>query len=120
MNGKKYDYFAKSDHNHDSSYIKQSDFSLNNGTDGYYKMPNGMIMQWGSVSNVANGSSKKVTFPKVFINTCFNVQLTGNYSGSQGYALNITALSKEGFTVHKWHVNGGSATDTIYYFAIGI
>ena len=41
------------------------------GTDGYVKLPGGVILQWGLASAVASTTS--VTFPIEFTNACLNV-----------------------------------------------
>jgi len=49
---------------------------------GYTRLPNGLIMQWGITSVIAGGAliQETVTFPITFPNACFNVTstLSGN------------------------------------------
>jgi hypothetical protein len=45
-------------------------------TDGYQKLPGGLIMQWGSVSITAGNVVTSVTFPIAFPNAALNAQIT--------------------------------------------
>ena len=52
-------------------------------TNGYTKMPNGLIIQWGTVTgSSAGGSNQTITFPIAFPNACLNVQLLLQYATS--------------------------------------
>lgn len=55
------------------SFLGQNSLSGN----GYQKMPNGIIIQWGITGSVATGGSTTVTFPIAFPTSCLNVQVTG-------------------------------------------
>lgn len=47
------------------------------GVNGYQKLPSGLIMQWGVLTNVSlNQTFHPVTFPIAFPNAVFNVQAT--------------------------------------------
>jgi len=43
------------------------------GTDGYVKLPGGVILQWGKSNTSASGGVTSVTFPIAFPNACLNV-----------------------------------------------
>jgi hypothetical protein len=85
-------------------------------SNGYYKLPGGLIIQWGNTGAVGGSAGAGVTFPVAFTNV-LNVQATK--AESAGYvndAVNVANVSTTGFTV----ANGGTAATTIYWFALGI
>lgn len=43
------------------------------GTDGYVKLPGGVILQWGKANTASSGGITSVTFPIAFPNACLNV-----------------------------------------------
>lgn len=55
-------------------------------TNGYTKLPNDLIDQWGEVLMSWQGEGPvKVTFPIAFPNACYNVQITAKSSGRSGF-----------------------------------
>jgi hypothetical protein len=89
-------------------------------TNGYQKMPNGIIFQWGiAPDNVTN-----IYFPIAFLTGCASVQITrgggiiANSTGSSGVgAPVVVALSNIGFTVDS--VVQSTDKSLVYWFAIG-
>lgn len=81
------------------------------GTDGYFKLGNGLIVQWGTASGTP-GNSKTINMPTAFNSaTAYNV-VTTNLSAGTGSQSNI---------VEKW---SGSfkmifANSNVYWIAIG-
>ena len=54
-------------------------------TNGYTKLPNGLIDQWGEVLMGWRGEGPvKVVFPIAFTSECYNVQITAKSSGRSG------------------------------------
>lgn len=54
---------------------------------GYYKLPGGLIIQWGSVVTTAANTGVTWTFPTAFPNACILVlAMTRNSSGSSFYS----------------------------------
>jgi hypothetical protein len=51
-------------------FRKISPVSERTDTGGYVKLPGGMIVQWGFVSSINNGTSGTVTFPTAFPTAC--------------------------------------------------
>ncbi|OAM38300.1 phage tail protein [Eikenella sp. NML120348] len=88
------------------------------GANGYTKLPNGLIDQWGFVPMGWQGEGPvKVTFPIAFPNECYNVQITvksGGRSGSVGTDLTIGAgeITSTGFSamLNTW-AQGAAAND---------
>lgn len=52
-------------------HLGQSDaWENSDGTGGYYKLPNGIIEQWGTTASLASGSTTAITFPTPFLTAC--------------------------------------------------
>lgn len=82
---------------------------------GYYKLPSGLIIQWGYISTTLALVAQIINFPITFPNSCLNIITqcqfnTGNDSFSSGYN-NISAITNSSFTVDY--------RASRYWFAIG-
>jgi hypothetical protein len=73
-----------------------SDFISSMNSNGYQKLPNGLIIQWGTASESAL-AYKWVSFPVTFPNSCVNVQLTQFKLNSTYINLQIAELTKDHF-----------------------
>lgn len=107
--------------------VALSDFTGGNasfGGNGYQKLPNGLIIQWGTYSGVLGHSiSYTATLPLAFPNYCIKVLTQyGNTPVSTlsgvGYA-KIEARSNSSFTFQWGWYSGGSAQVSVDYIAIG-
>lgn len=87
--------------------------SLNAAANGFQKLPTGLIIQWGSLSQTAQSTS--FNFPIAFPNQCFVVTTTvqGNASPSESGVTNITLSGAASFR--------DSSVDNLWvsYIAIG-
>lgn len=81
-------------------------------TTGHSKLPNGLLMQWGTVN--ANTSSGTITFNTSFAAAPFSVQLTSQSNVSAGEAVVSTTAS--GATIRTT----SATTYTFYYLALGV
>lgn len=92
------------------------DFSQLFAGSGWARLPNGLIIQWGLVSNVPSPyGTKAVTFPVAFPAACYTVQLTSHVRGQQGSGLNAPP-TQTGFTI----VSGSDSTIlNFYWLALG-
>ena len=91
-----------------------------NKASGFVKLNNGVILQWGTVANVANGTSTWVNFPLTFPNSVGGTaMLTGNYGNSFGYELHANDISASGFTIVKKGGSSTSGTDTVSWLVVG-
>lgn len=81
------------------------------GANGYQKLPNGLIIQWGSAS--ANTTGVGVTFPIAFTTACYCVQ-ANNTNQTNPPAPSCSSISTTGFTAT---VSSGSPGFT--WLAIG-
>lgn len=89
------------------------------GTEGFQKLPGGLIMQWGVVPSTADGASQSITFPTVFPSAVATVQITGTTITTTTNAAHWvpTAINTAGFTANY------NATETLssgaLWFAVG-
>jgi hypothetical protein len=101
-----------------SPIIVASQFTFNDGTTGYQKLPGGMILQWGSgdveTGSIANDFSYGITFP----NTCLII--VGSFLASvppENGALGLQTVNAGGYQAINTAPAGGN--DGYYYIAIG-
>lgn len=83
---------------------------------GWVKLPNGLIMQWGRRNNVSSGAQATITFPINFTQV-LNASVT-RLSIAQSptmYGFHINSLNNNSITI----VNGSQMMDSCYWFAIG-
>ena len=88
---------------------------------GYTKLPNGMIMQWGSSASIGAAASTVVTFPIAFPTACLNVQATASQDSATAdtWAV-VMSFTQTTTTVARAMPGGGlSYTGPIYWLAIG-
>jgi hypothetical protein len=102
-------------------------------TNGYQKLPSGLIIQWGRGSinaNLPNGGygTTSVNFPVAFPNSLFTISIVGNDNSvgaqSQEGFFSYISRSNSSFTVNYSQVlgssNGGSGETTAFdWVAIG-
>ncbi len=88
------------------------------GTNGYQKLPSGLIIQWGTATTLANGYITQ-TLPIAFPTTCFHV--SANHQGSGGCNVIITSRSKTqiGFRLTDIAAYTGSSGWWALWIAIG-
>jgi hypothetical protein len=87
---------------------------------GYTRLPNGLLMQWGTqAASVNNATVATVTFPATF-SSVYSVQITIANSSTKETALAavVNAVSTTSFT-WKSSLATAAATANIYYLAIG-
>jgi hypothetical protein len=84
-------------------------------TNGFQKLPGGLILQWGSFT--ATTTTQSITFPIQFPSACINVQLTqrvdNDTDGASSSGLLRSAPSTTGVS---FSVNSGRI---FYWFAVG-
>jgi hypothetical protein len=84
---------------------------------GYLRLPNGLLMQWGNRGSSINGNTTAViTFPIPFTTACYNVQVTSVDDDRNDLSI-FTAPNTTTFTVRN---NSGSAINNFYWFAVGV
>lgn len=83
-------------------------------SNGYQKLPGGLILQWGKVTSVAAGGNT-VTFPLAFPTAALNVEYSLQLAGvSLAESPVITAITATNFSI-----NCLNSSYTFYWFAIG-
>ena len=79
-------------------YAPTSGFANSLASNGYQKLPSGLIMQWGNtaVTSGSNTTTTAITFPLAFPGSCFSVTATQTTSadGPTWHPLVMGALSK--------------------------
>jgi hypothetical protein len=92
-----------------------------NMSDGYYKFPNGITMQWGSKVKNSN-ATRSVTFPIAFGSSPappWTIQVTPfgktTISKANSWVADDIAPTNVGFTI----VNGSGESIGFYWFAVG-
>ena len=85
-----------------------ADFTQSLGSSGYQKLPNGLILQWGTYTS-ATDDNQTISFPIAFTTACY-VAIT-SIPGL------ISTLDKSYFITNRLNIVDG--TNTGYYIAIG-
>ncbi|ULJ60776.1 gp53-like domain-containing protein [Wielerella bovis] len=101
--------------------VLKSDFAHSRASNGYQKLPSGLILQWGRVS-IKNDSYIATTFPIAFPNTCFNVQTTIDIPramrGGDVVSAHVGDISRTGCSI-GFSENSYGGERPLYWFAIG-
>lgn len=95
-------------------------FTKSLATNGYQKLPGGLIIQWGSGQSIPGSGSVAVSFPTAFPNACFTVTLTG--SAASDVPVYVTTFSTSSFTAATAAYAGaynGATSQTARWIAIG-
>ena len=92
---------------------------------GYVKIGNGLIIQWGSVTvstgGTLNAQIADANFAKAFPSECYGVIATlqsGYVSGDDIASARLTSVTRSNFTVRIYPANKSSAV--VFYVAIGV
>lgn len=85
---------------------------------GYQKLPNGLVVQWGRNSTNSNGDGS-IVFPIAFPNGC--LMFVANFIGAAAAMITSSAWSATGASIHAWTAAGtGFATASgVGWIAIG-
>jgi hypothetical protein len=105
-----------------ASSLSASGFSASLASNGYQKLPSGLIMQWGAyTSGISENTSAVVTFPIPFSVACFSVvATTRNTSASfRDMVAHIVSFNTTNFTYLNEQINTAQSDDGINWFAIG-
>ena len=79
-------------------------------TNGYQKLPGGLIIQWGQVGNI----TRTVNFPIPFPNAC--LVATSGITGASGGAVSWSQMQ---ITFTNSQITGGADGDSFMYIALG-
>lgn len=91
---------------------------------GYTTLPNGLIIEWGSLSKTASVQGTSVTFPLAFPTACFGVTVarTGSTPTNDiGWEQTVGSITTSGFVVNSCDFGAGApdGTTTVYWHALG-
>lgn len=88
-----------------------------NSGNGWVRLANGLILQWGLSPNIGNSGAGAVFFPTPFLVQCFNVQITANGTiGSSQSHDSVTNLTTTSFVIQ----NRATVSSTFYWVAVGV
>ena len=93
---------------------------LNTATNGYQKLPGGLIIQWGGATfrETTGVTGQVITLPIAFPNAF--LRITGTDGGYGANAVGITIISKSQFKCWGRIVSSGAFSDTAFHWvAIG-
>lgn len=89
---------------------------------GYYKLPNGLIMQWGSTSSTSAGTVI-IGYNQAYVSAPYSIQVTrgrptGNFPSDLkfDYWLDTGVITNTTFTI----INNDGHTWTYFWTAIGV
>ena len=91
-----------------------------NVVSGYYKLPNGLIMQWAQVS-ISGAPSRNISFNIPFPSAVYSIQVTRiaarpSANVPNGNYIQDTSITTSGFRI----VNDDGIASGFYWFAIGV
>ena len=92
----------------------------NTSASGYCKFPDGLIIQWGRVTGMGDGTEKTVTLPTPFTTTNYSISGSTSYhqtSGDKGSSWRVYTLSTTSFKIQSAFEQSGN--NIIYWSAIG-
>lgn len=90
------------------------EFGASLSTNGYQKLPSGLIIQWGTGTTVPANGTSTTTFPIAFPNSCFYVTCIG-----QGYSQGIPEVVSKTTTSAVFGTGSNAQLTTPLFFAIG-
>jgi len=97
------------------------EFTNSLDTKGYQKLPGGLIIQWGRVTNDGTGAVAE-TFAIEFPNDLLAMAISDNRDTSSKHTYYASNRTKTGFTA-EWRSSDGSANDNtnlvMHYIAVG-
>ena len=98
------------------------DFAVAKTLNGYQRLPNGLIIQWGRINGTLGSMGGRVTFPIAFPNTCFSAVLSQHsHEGGNGFVLRNNAGDRTGFDYGEdvWNGVGRGRAASASWIAIG-
>lgn len=116
--------YSLSSHSHSAYEVgayARSEWSSSKGANGYCKLPNGVIFQWGTTTITPSAAdtvtSKDITFPIAFPSACRCVQVSAATTVPNRVTQGFSGDTTTGFSIYMTRTN---TTNTIYdWFAVG-
>lgn len=92
----------------------ETDWTNSKTTNGYTKLPNGIIIQWGTSGSVGGGGTVGVTLPIAFPSACAMAVASQNqYTAAGSAVFAVTAKSTTSISITA------GITSAFYWIAIG-
>lgn len=88
-------------------------------TNGYQKLPSGLILQWCVGTASSSETSQTVNFPITFPTAVLNVQVTTYAPSTADRMIQTTSWTTSAVTVYLNSIGGAGGNVTPYVFAIG-
>lgn len=89
-------------YNQNGQDLTIQNFMQNLVANGYTKLPNGLILQWGS-GTVAQNSSATITFPIVFPNACLVSPVVTEVGSANAYSSKkVSSKTVSNFVIYNW------------------
>lgn len=102
------------------AYAK-SEWDSSNATNGYCKLPTGVIMQWGAVTITPSAAgvitSSVITFPITFPSGAKSINVTPNSAVPDKLTTSGGTITSSGFTIYMTRTN--TTDTTVWWFATG-
>ncbi len=95
------------------------DFSCMKGSNGYTKLPNGIIIQWGVVGNIQGDGEITVNFNIEFPHLCFVVVATADVPFNTDQWATVRDINTTSFVARMEYYAGNKGEGTIKWIAIG-
>lgn len=96
----------------EDSFMKKSDdkftqflhFLSSNAQNGYTKLPNGLIIQWGRTGAITNGGSIDVVLPIAYPNAILHISANGIGGGNNinTSSLGVTSVTNGSIRLYNW------------------
>ena len=106
-----------------SAFVRDSDTTQSLSSNGWVKLPNGLIIQWGLATSVAEGTVKYVNYNTNFTTSVYainatprSISATNNYEADK-YSVGVYSYSNSQFRMMSEGTSAG--TLSIYWMAIG-
>jgi len=94
------------------------DFTASHHTNGYQKLPSGLIIQWGQVSNDGTGEVS-FSFPISFPSQLFSIAISDNEASSAQHTTYVIGRSTSGATI-RWRTSDGALNNDTDLFTTWI
>ena len=100
------------------SYAKMlsTDWSNSKTTNGYLKLPSGLIIQWGQTGTISTNTAATVTLPLTFPTACLSAGATVNADADSAVPYTVYIVSTS--TLRVWNTAAGGVYPS-YWYAIG-
>lgn len=99
---KKIDAYTKTQS--DEKFTQFSHFLSSNAQNGYTKLPNGLILQWGKTGAITNGGNIDIVLPIAYPNAILHISANGIGGGNNinTSSLGVTSVANSSIRLYNW------------------